>query len=657
MINTKTFISLEEVIWYMPGSVYWKNSDGVYQGCNENQVKALGLQTPSDIVGKKTADLLQDASLARTIEKIDSEVIRSGKELAIEEGPLDLNGKTTYYFTRKIPLHDSEGKVTGLLGISLDITQRKILEQQLLQAKDSAESANRAKTEFLANMSHDVKSPMTGIVTFTRLMTTDPAWRTPEKAEQVRASAEQVLSFFNSCLELSKLETSEFQSQEAPFSLLVLLEEIRALFVPRAQSKGLRFIVNYPSNLPKLFIGHRGSLYRVLLNLVGNALKFTDSGEVSVRVFIAENLGDCQIKIGIEVKDTGPGISEDKHEVIFEKLHRLTPSYEGKIEGSGIGLYIVDQYIKHMGGEIQVTSKLGQGSAFTVLLPITITSEGDTSKELSLKKNIPLPQKILSKSSALVLLVEDNPMIQIATKSFLEKAGFQVDVAGTGGAALELFLPEKYAFIFMDIGLPDLQGYEVASNIRRKELSNCKNVPIIALTAHGAIDVETFCSNAGMQGVLSKPITPEKIEGIWRRYGQREDINVPGLKLLDGSLSSVQDTIRQTEENLPIIDFSGTVELVGSKEQADQLFKLLEKELSPKYLDRLAEMIDKKNYAELRKDIHSLLGALCYAKAPRLNAALLELQDATRSMSATIYRNYENLKNEALQYKAELNSK
>lgn len=655
MKNADNFIRLEEIIWHMPGCVYWKDSEGVYRGCNQNQIKALNLHKIDDVVGKTAKELIKDPLLAATIEKIDREVMTSGNEFALEEGPLYSNENLSYYFTRKIPLHNSAGKVIGLLGISLDITERKMLEQDLLKAKETAEAANRTKTEFLANMSHDIKSPMTGIVTFAQLMMTDSQWRTPEKAEKVHASALEVLSFFNSCLELSKLETSEFTSQPTPFCLPDLLEEIRALFIPQAQSKGLHFAIECSSNLPKNFIGHRGSLYRIILNLVGNAVKFTDKGEVIIRTFIADHLSHSKIKLGIEVKDSGPGIPEDKHQIIFEKLHRLTPSYEGKIEGSGIGLYIVHKYIKHIDGEIRVASELGKGSTFTIIIPTSITSELNVVRKQSLKqKNAP---RIITSHNPMLLLVEDNPMIQIATKSLLEKAGFRVDVAISGEDALRVFLPEKYSFIFMDIGLPDCQGYEVAANIRRKEkeLNSHKNVPIIALTAHGALDIETFCSDAGMQGILTKPITPEKIDSIWRRYGLGENTDVPGLTSLYHTPKITQEATQNVEKDLPILDLLGTIKLVGSEEQAYRLFKFLGKELSEKYLNRFAEMIQEKNYSELRKDLHGILGALCYAKAPRLNRALLALKEATHSISPTISQHYQDVKNEAEQYQAAVN--
>ncbi|MCD8524825.1 MAG: ATP-binding protein, partial [Gammaproteobacteria bacterium] len=474
----------------------------------------------------------------------------------------DINRKMAYYLTRKVPLHDQSGQVTGMLGISIDITERKLAEQAALEAKKQAEraqylaeAANRTKTEFLANMSHDIKSPMSGIVNFAQLMADHEEWRTPEKARQICSSAEKVLNFFNSCLELSKLETSELHSSPEPFSLIVLLNEIHTMFIPRAQSKSLDFYLFFETNLPHFFVGHRGGLYRVILNLVGNAVKFTHKGEVNIRVFIAEYLQNQEFIIGIEIKDTGPGIPPDQHDRIFEKLQRLTPSYEGKVEGNGIGLYIVKEYLAYMQARITVQSQIDHGSVFTVFVPLLLASESDLSENercqhvSSLlvappKENVEKPlfhsqsnlqQTLLSQKAPLVLLVEDDSMIQMATCVILNKSGFRVDVASTGEQAIQLFDPNKYAYIYLDLGLPDMTGYEICHRIRQREqaLNSTVNTPIIALTAHAAVDVESFCANAGMQAVLSKPVTDKKIRVTWERYGKGNDVTIPELSCLD----------------------------------------------------------------------------------------------------------------------------
>ncbi len=668
-ISIDDALVLSEIISFIPYSIFWKDNRLVFQGCNLQFAQQFGYNDVKDIIGKTDNDFPWSKNdLKEKYNADDLYVIDTGNSLInIEEEQIQMNGSVETLLVSKVPLKNRSGHIIGILGTYNNITYLKNIEKSLRSEKEKSEAANRAKTEFLANMSHDVKSPMSGIVTFTQLMMSNPAWRTPEKAEQVHASAEQVLKFFDSCLELSKLEMSEFESQKIIFSLPELLEEIHALFVPRAQSKGLGFTVDYDASLPKIFLGHRGSLYRVVLNLVGNAVKFTENGEVSLRAFVA-GFSDNKIRVGIEVKDTGPGIPEDKHQVIFEKLQRLTTSYEGKVEGSGIGLYIVDQYVKHMQGEINVKSHLGQGSTFTLLLPMVVASESDLPEEQRLKENTSTPvtpitkpvvakfisveETTLSADAPLVLLVEDNPMIQIATEGLLNSAGFRVNIAGTGAEALESFVPGKYALIYMDIGLPDMQGYDVAAAIRKKEneLNAVTEIPIVALTGHGAVDVQTFCGHSGMQGILSKPITPEKIRGVWQRYGKGEMIDVPGMTPLDAALNT-KHTAEERIKTMPIIDLTETIALMGSEIQANKTFELLAKDLRNNYLPQLKKTVQQQDYIELRKHLHSLIGALCYAKAPRLHHASLELQEAAFNTSPTIVVTaYQHVRAEAEQF-------
>lgn len=529
--NKADQVCLEEIVSYMPGNVYWTDKSGKYLGCNENVAKVLKLNSTKDIVGKTIHELIVDKKIADEVEKIDAEVIRNNKEVVSEQEAFDAEGSWAVYFTRKLPLHDETGKVNGVLGVSLDITERKLAEKALVKAKEQAESANRAKTEFLANMSHDVKTPMVGIMGVADLMMHNPAWCTPEKAAMIHASALQVLHFFNNCLELSKLEMTEWDVKEEELSLKSLLDEMSTLFMPQSQSKGLDFTVSYDEKVPEQLLGSRASLYRVILNLVGNALKFTQKGEIHLRVFLKESLSEDAMLVGIEVKDTGIGIPEDKQTIIFEKLRRLTPSYEGKIEGSGIGLYIVDQYVKRMGGRVHVKSTPGEGSVFTVLLPMQVavpTIESNTEGY-----SISSSSSVEIKKTARILLVEDNAVVQMVTKNLLNDIGFSVDVASTGAEAVEVFSPEKYELVFMDIGLPDIDGYEVTRTIRQKERAfNTEKTPIVALTGHAALDVQSSCKEVGMQGVISKPIQRHQIEGIWQSYGESKPTQVEGLIVL-----------------------------------------------------------------------------------------------------------------------------
>ncbi|MCD8525469.1 MAG: ATP-binding protein [Gammaproteobacteria bacterium] len=513
----------------------------------------------------------------------------------------------------------------------MDITKLKEMEASLIDAKEKAEVANRAKTEFLASMSHDMKTPLAGIVTTAEVIVGDKT--APDRDKQyaaiIAASGKQLASFFTSCLDLSKMEMQEWASKIETFSLKQLVNDVAALFAPQALSKNLPLNLEYDDTLPPAVEGHRESLYRVLLNLVGNALKFTEKGSITLRTVRSDLINNQQVNVIFQVQDTGIGIPEDKHKIIFEKLQRLKPSYESQVEGSGIGLYIVDQYVKRLGGAIQVKSKVGKGSTFIITIPLKISadkaivlpeitpSKGGQAPASKIQSSINISSnlKVETKNTSnlpRVLVVEDTEVIQFVTKSLLNDAGFSVDIASTGEEAVEMFEPGKYGLIYMDLGLPKMTGYETAKAIRSKEKSkNEKNItPIVALTGHGAVDVQAFCGEAGMQGILSKPLSRDQAEQVWEFYVKHIDIHVPGLTVLASATS-----IKSDENSL---DIPATAKLVGSQAVADKLVSEFIKDLKKQFLSDLKVFITEHKYEELRFLLHKMLGSLVYVKAPKL---------------------------------------
>lgn len=362
----------QTIIDNMPNNVYWLNRDCVTMGCNKNTLKLIGLERLEDFIGITYEEMGELAhwteDQAQSFKKDDMEVMETGiAKYNVEEPPLyDKDGNPVYYMSSRVPLFDEHNQVMGVIGISVDITELKLTKLKLIKAKEEAESANRelikekekaeaanrAKTEFLGSMSHDMKSPLVGIVSSAEVIAYDETIpkRIRDFAAIISNSGKQLESLFSSCLELSKMEMDEWASRKTVFSIKKLLNDIQALYLPKALSRKLELNMAYDENLPSTVEGHYDSLYRILLNLAGNAIKFTEQGSITLH---ASQLSkqDQTIWVEFQVQDTGIGIPEDQHEVIFEKLHRLTPSYKNQIEGSGIGLYIVDQYVKRMGGQ------------------------------------------------------------------------------------------------------------------------------------------------------------------------------------------------------------------------------------------------------------------------------------------------------------------
>lgn len=242
----------------------------------------------------------------------------------------------THYLTRKTPVYDEKGQVIGLLGVSLDMTERKLLEEELIKAKEVAEAANRAKTEFLGNVSHDVKSPLAAIsILAESLLEKLNEPKLKQDLKTILSCQNRLSKFFENCLENANVELKGAALVQKRVSLKNMLTELYDIFIVEAQRKELKFEIHLAEELPDQILACDTMLYRVILNLIGSVIKFTKIGQVTVTAFIAEHLSVDKLKLGIEVKDTGQGIPENEREIIFKKLHRLSQSYEEKIEGSG----------------------------------------------------------------------------------------------------------------------------------------------------------------------------------------------------------------------------------------------------------------------------------------------------------------------------------
>lgn len=651
-ISIDDTLVLSEIIRVIPYCIFWKDNRLIFQGCNLQFAQQFGYNDVKDIIGKTDNDFAWSKNdLKEKYNADDLYVIDTGNSLInIEEEQIQIDGSIATLLVSKVPIKNKFGDIIGILGTYNNITYLKKIENTLRSEKEKAEAASRAKTEFLGSISHDMKSPLVGIVSSADIIAYDQ--KMPEKARYfstvISDSGKQLESFFTSCLDLSKMEMEEWASRSSVFSIKKLMDDVHSLYLPRAMSSHLALQVEYDETLPQSVEGHRDSLYRVLLNLVGNALKFTEKGSVTLRAFRGESIDNQNVNVIFEVQDTGVGIPEDKHKVIFEKLRRLTPSYESKIEGSGIGLYIVDQYIKRMGGSIEVKSKVGDGSTFIVTVPLKISEQ--QSKMEVLPQSISQPvdtnrfdKKIIPFSDiksfstneekntdtlTRVLVVEDTDLIQLVTRTLLNEAGFSVDIASTGEEAVEMFEPGKYGLVYMDIGLPKMNGYETTKAIREKEkaLKLTIQIPIIALTGHGAVDVKKFCGEAGMQGILSKPLSREQAEKVWQLYGQHQEVDVPGLTSLEKHDSVVSEN--------DILDIELSTKRAGSKEVAEKMISDFIQHLHTQFIPILKTAIEKNSRDELRFQLHQQLGSLAYVEAPLLQQTLLSAQKIVKNDEA-----------------------
>lgn len=518
----------DKIISHMPGNVYWLDGNATCIGCNKNVLDMFGLTSVKQFRGLSFEEMGQlgnwTPAATQSFKNDTLEVVRTGQpRLGVEEPPIPhADGRVIYFLTSRVPVFDTKGSVIAVVGISIDITDRKEMEIALKAEKEKAELANRTKSEFIKNMSHDVKTPLSGIIGMANLLTkaVDEKQRI-ECATSIEEAAQQLMTFFENCLDMSRADTREVIFVKESFNLKNLLNQLAQLFQPSIKNKGLVFAIEYPEDMPQSFIGSSAAIYRVLLNLIGNAIKFTHDGSIKISVSYSQgNPSKNMVKLAVE--DTGIGIPAEKQKLIFEQYTRIFPSYEGIYEGAGIGLYLVEKFVKAMEGEIQLESQEGKGSRFSIFLPLEVSNtlqEESTNKLASTPNTGPHPQRTENIDQPIkILVVEDQPIAQKVAESILISLGCEVDVADCGEKALSLFALGKYDLIFMDIGLPDMSGYEVSKKIREMEKITSRHTPIVALTAHAKEDAEDECSNAGIKDLISKPLNEQKAKEIMGHY-------------------------------------------------------------------------------------------------------------------------------------------
>lgn len=607
----------QTIIACMPGNVYWMDKNCVYLGCNDNVARMMGMKSAKEAVGV-TYDIMAtlsgwDKGQEKSFQHDDKEVLKTGNaKLNVEEPEVkNKRGESVYYLTSRVPLRDEGGEIAGVVGISIDITERKKMEQALRKAKEAAEASNRAKTEFLANMSHDIKTPLSGIISIAELLARQLEGDDLNLVRDILSSGQQLMTFFSNCIELSKVEHGDITLEKQLFAPKSIIEEIAALFQPTIKAKGLALNIKYDVKIPSYLFGVRINVYRVLLNLVGNAIKFTDTGSITIKAELSKKSTPKKAVLIFSIKDTGIGIPKNKQKAIFERFAKLTSSYKGIYEGSGIGLYIVQEFVRAMHGKVQVVSSEGKGSEFTVTLPLEIS--------LTQNKRAPVPpppQIIIDESvrGANVLLVEDNEMLQNATSSLLASLQCHVDIAENGNRAITLFKPGKYDLIFMDIGLPDMKGYEVAKRLRAMEQGNGR-VPILALSAHVAEDFTRHEAERDLDAYLTKPLLYEQAQRILLQHFYRRQPAAPD-----------KQTSPQLVDYSRIIDLPlGMYRLGKGEAEARSMLAQFVASL-PAFCATMEKAYKARNIDKLIDTAHKMYGGLCLIGAPQLQNAVGTLE-------------------------------
>lgn len=400
------------------------------------------------------------------------------------------------------------------------LAQEKAEELRLVQklaekfriAKESTEEKARFKNQFLINMSHELRTPMTGLLGMLQFALEED--QSPELRgylETALKSARSLLRILNDILDMAKLEVGTLLMEEQPFSPQECITEAVNIITSEVRRKGLDLSVSVSEDVPNMVIGDQMRLRQVLINLIGNAVKFTNEGSVKVRVIAGEHTSDGKRELKFVVTDTGIGIPADKKELLFHSFSQVDPSMSRNFGGTGLGLAISREIVELMGGTISVESKQGEGSSFSFTIPL---DETVCEREVLLETESHSPEaetSILNEEKITrLLLAEDEPVIQEVLGLMLKRSGYILDFAEDGLKAIEMWEHGEYDLILMDVQMPRLNGFEATGIIRKKEQEQGRHTPIIAMTAHASKEDEDECFAAGMDAYISKPIDFQK---------------------------------------------------------------------------------------------------------------------------------------------------
>ncbi|WP_088552212.1 aerobic respiration two-component sensor histidine kinase ArcB [Escherichia coli] len=558
-----------------PDLVFYRNEDKEFSGCNRAMELLTG-KSEKQLVHLKPADVYSPEAAAKVIET-DEKVFRHNVSLTYEQWLDYPDGRKACFEIRKVPYYDRVGKRHGLMGFGRDITERK-------RYQDALERASRDKTTFISTISHELRTPLNGIVGLSRILLDTELTAEQEKyLKTIHVSAVTLGNIFNDIIDMDKMERRKVQLDNQPVDFTSFLADLENLSALQAQQKGLRFNLEPTLRLPHQVITDGTRLRQILWNLISNAVKFTQQGQVTVRVRYDE--GDM---LHFEVEDSGIGIPQDELDKIFAMYYQVKDSHGGKpATGTGIGLAVSRRLAKNMGGDITVTSEQGKGSTFTLTIHApSVAEEVDDAFD---EDDMPLP-------ALNVLLVEDIELNVIVARSVLEKLGNSVDVAMTGKAALEMFKPGEYDLVLLDIQLPDMTGLDISRELT-KRYPREDLPPLVALTANVLKDKQEYL-NAGMDDVLSKPLSVPALTAMIKKFWDTQDDEESTVTTEENSKSEALLDIPMLEQYL---------ELVGPKLITDGL-AVFEK-MMPGYVSVLESNLTAQDKKGIVEEGHKIKGA------------------------------------------------
>lgn len=562
-----------------PDLVFYRNDDFHFSGCNRAMELLTG-KGEKQLIGLTPMDVYEPDVAQKDIET-DEKVFQHHVSITYELWISYPDGRKACFEVRKVPFYDKIGNRQGLMGFGRDITEHKRYQEAL-------EKASRDKTTFISTISHELRTPLNGIVGLSRILLDMQLMPEQEKyLKTIHVSAITLGNIFNDIIELDRIERKKVQLHTQPVNLISFLADLENIAGLLTDPKKLSFSFIQDDDIPQQIMADDTRLRQILWNLISNAVKFTQKGGVKISVWYENG------KLFFSIQDSGIGISKEEQEKIFVMYYQVKQD-NYSIPGTGIGLAVSQRLAKAMGGDITVESQPDKGSCFTVSIDAPVITESQYPEDE--EDDLPILH---------ILLVEDIELNVVVARSVLEKLGHTIDVAMTGKEALELFSPDEYDLVLLDIQLPDMTGFDIAKEIH-KHYSKQQLPPLVALTANVLKDKQEYLQS-GMDDVLSKPLSITDLTAVIKRFwANRPNISLPFEdKSEEGK--DIKHSESEYESLLDIPMLEQYIELVDSQLIIDSL-KMFEK-LMPDYIELLDANMVARDEKGVTEEGHKIKGA------------------------------------------------
>jgi len=558
VFKSQLLISLLDNI---PDNIYFKDKESRFVAVSKAMSEWIGAANTEELIGKTDFDYFTEEH-AKPAYRDEREIMRTGKPI---EGKVEKethpDGRITWVSTTKIPWYDKEENIIGTLGISRDVTENKKKEEELIEARKVAQKASYAKTTFLAIMSHEIRTPLNAIIGMCEILEeTILSKEQHDYLKVLREAGETLLAVINDVLDISKIECGDVQIEKSEFDLDGLVEKVCDILAIRAHKKGVELVDHIFPNVPISLIGDSYRLRQILVNLIGNSIKFTDEGEVVLSVKLAEEEKlQCETKeenevcLLFSVKDTGVGIPKDKREAIFDSFKQADSSTTRKFGGTGLGLSISKRLVELMGGKMWVESEEGKGSEFSFTVEFGIQKEKKTRTFIE-------PEEVDVRGIS-TLIVDDNATNRLILKEILTAWDADVVEASGGEEAISIYEAARkkgkyFQLVLLDRRMPSVDGFEVAEIIREDKKSE-ETTTVMMLTSDYRISDLTRIDKLGISCYLIKPIKRDELKnailttlGLWKAKKKKEKVgkvkvtDLPAMKIL---------LVEDTEDNRLLI--------------------------------------------------------------------------------------------------------